>query len=151
MIEGKEIFDKLIDTYGDVTLTEVENGKWRNRKKSYLVKKLLAERHKIRRQDLGDYLDIPKGTLDWRFNKDSFSFDDLIIIAYACDYNIAFLDKVGNRNILINAIDWFTDYDDEVVERLKKLKGTDPIKKRSEYEKKKAELERMKEEYGFED
>lgn len=158
-MDGKAYLEKMIDTYGDITLTEAEDGSWRNRKKSYLVKKMLSERKNLRRKDLGAYLGCPIGTMDYKFNKDSFSFDDIVAIAYACDYEIIFRDKVGKQNILINAIDWFRNYDNDMLNRLKELKDGSPMnlkhaeyeKKKTELEKKKAELEKMKEEYGFDD
>ena len=85
-----------------------------------------------------------------KFNRDSFSFEDIVVASYACDYTLALLANDGSQKRKVDAESFF-DKDVETWNRISGLKYKSTDSKRAEYEQKKAELERMKKEYGFDD
>ena len=99
---------------------------------------------------LAEYLGCSKQYLNNKFNRDSFSIEDLIIAAFACDYTVALLSNDGSSKRHIDAESFFGE-DKETWRRISNLKNDSVENKRAEYEQKKAELERMKKEYGFDD
>ena len=114
--------------------------------------KVVYEKAGLSSKEMACYFGCSKEYLSNKLHRDSFSIDDLIIAAFASDYVITFIKKDENEaQIEIDAIDFFTGYDDETAERIMSLKKNKRQKKKEEYILKKAELERMKAEYGFED
>ena len=99
---------------------------------------------------LAEFLGCSKQYLNNKFNRDSFSIDDLVIVAYACNYTIALLENDGNSQCRVSPENFF-DEESGTWERISMLKNNGKHNKRAEYEQKKAELERMKKAYGFED
>lgn len=117
--------------------------------KSELIKAII-KKSAITRKELAVYLGITEYYLDNKFSRNSFSFDDFVIVAYACDRKIGFLRDDVTFIDYVDPDDYFGNNS----EVLKRLKDADKNKKkriREEYEKKKAEIAVMKERYGFED
>lgn len=147
--KGKRYMDRFLAVYGDIPVVEIVNGLWEKRKKSNLIKWLMMQAD-LSMDSLAAYFGCTKQYLNNKFNRDSFSFEDIIVAAYACDYTMTFLANDGSSKRRIDAENFF-DKDAETWERISGLKAVTKDSKRVEYERKKAELERMKQEYGFED
>ena len=147
--KGKRYVDRFLAVYGDIPVVEIVNGLWETRKKSNLIKWLMMQAD-LSMDSLAAYFGCTKQYLNNEFNRDSFSFEDIIVTAYACDYTLTFLANDGSGKRRIDAENYF-DKDAKTWERISGLKADSKDSKRAEYEQKKAELERMKQEYGFED
>ena len=147
--KGKRYMDRFLAVYGDIPMVEIVNGLWETRKKSNLIKWLMMQAG-LSMDSLAAYFGCTKQYLNNKFNRDSFSFEDIIVTAYACDYTLTFLANDGSNKRRIDA-ERFFDKDAKTWERISRLKTNTKESKRAEYEQKKAELERMKQEYGFED
>lgn len=63
---------------------------WETRPKSGIVKYLMKESHKTT-TDIASALGISSAYLNNKFNRDSFSFTDFIIISMACGYHLMFV------------------------------------------------------------
>ena len=81
--------DRLLAVYGDIPMVEIVNGLWETRKKSNLIKWLMMQAN-LNMDSLAAFLGCTKQYLNNKFNRDSFSFEDIIVAAYACDYTITF-------------------------------------------------------------
>lgn len=125
---------------------------WEDRPKSYIIKWMM-EQSGIGVDKLAEYLGFSKQYFNNKLSRDSFSFDDLLVAAYACGYSIAFNsnDPESRDSFEVNLKEYFQNYDEEVLERIEEIKDREKKIRRMEYEKMKEELERMKTEYGFED
>ena len=142
--EAKErIFRKYVDIISKT---------WVKRRKSNLVKMMMKDTN-TSLDTLAKYLGCTKQYLNNKLNRDSFSFDDLIIIAYACDYTFSLTRDDNNKIYVysIDAVEHFKGYDNNTLERITRLKKGIKDRRREEYEQKKAELEQMRIEYGFKD
>ena len=145
----------------DIDSVDVERGKkyvdiisktWMKRRKSNLVKWMMKET-KTSLDTVAEYLACSKQYLNNKLNRDSFSFDDLIIVAYACGFTFT-LSRTDDKRIYvrqIDAVEHFKGYDNETLERITRLKKGIKDSRREEYEQKKAELEQMRIKYGFKD
>ena len=123
---------------------------WRSRQKSNIIKWLM-KKSGVDAETMAKYLKCKsKETFNNKLNRDVFSFDELIIAAYACNYTVTLLSNNGTDQRKITAEDFFKE-NKETWERISGLKNDIRESKRAEYEQKKAELEQMKKEYGFED
>ena len=122
---------------------------WENRRKSNLVKWLMV-RSNLSMDEMAEYLGCSKQYLNNKFSRDCFSVEDTIIAAFACECQLAVL---GGDGKTIHRLDpeEFLAKDEETWARVLELKEKSADNRRAEYEHKKAELERMKREYGFED
>ena len=154
---GKKAADNILKKYGNITLSNLEHiglvsHTWKNRPKSNIVKWLL-EQSNTSLDDIARYLGCTRHYLNNKLSRGSFSFDDLLIIAYACGFSITLTNKENTSSTAyaVEMIDFFDNYNNDVLDRIEKIEKEKKISKRVEYEKKKAELEKMKEEYGFDD
>ncbi len=122
---------------------------WDKRRKSNLVKWLMAKSN-VSMEEMADYLDCSKQYLNNKFSRDCFSMEDTVIAAYACDCTLAVMSNDG-RNIQRLDPEEFLSGDEEAWKRVTALRDKSVRNRRAEYEQRKAELERMRREYGFED
>ncbi|MBP5555352.1 MAG: hypothetical protein J6X94_10855 [Lachnospiraceae bacterium] len=146
--KGKEFIDRFMEVYGEIPMVDIVSGTWENRKKTNLIKWMMLK-SSVNVDGLAEYLGCTKQYLNNKFNRDSFSIDDLIIAAYACNFTLALLENDGKCKCRVMPEEYF-DTNPEVLARITKIRNFDKESKRVEYEQKKAELERMKKEYGFE-
>ena len=159
---GKEIARQYDDAgINDIRTTDVERGRkyvdiisktWTKRRKSNLVKWMMKDTG-TSLDTVAEYLGCSKQYLNNKLNRDSFSFDDLVIVAYACDFTFT-LTRTDSKKVYvrqIDAVEHFKGYDNKTLERITGLKNGVRDTRRAEYEKKKAELEQMRIEYGFKD
>ena len=132
----------------EIPSVELVNDIWRSRRKSNLVKWLMAKSN-VSMDEMASYLDCSKQYLNNKFSRDCFSVEDTMIAAYACDHQLGLLADDGS----IYRLDPedFIGTDRENWQRVRELKEKSADLRRAEYEAKKAELERMRMEYGFED
>ena len=147
---GKEAVDKILKLHGDTPLNN--NPKWENRPRTKLIKTLI-EQSNIDLETLAEYLDCSKQYLNNKISRDSFSIDDLIIAAYVCGYDLILASREGDKNRPVIRItkDKYFPSDDKTLARIEKIDQKRKAEIKAEYERKKAELERMKEQYGLED
>ena len=133
---------------------DIVSDTWKGRPKANIVKWLMA-RSGTGLETVASYLGCTVNDLNNKLTRDSFSFDDLILVAYACGYTFVLVNNneeiESSDSFRVDLVDFFRDSDEQVLERVSQRAEEELKAKREEYEKKKAELERMKEEYGFED
>ena len=138
---------------------------WRARPKANMVKWLMKQSG-VKLETIAKYLGCSVSYLNTKLARDSFSFEDLILAAYACGYTFIL---VSNDEAIdypaMNRVDLVTHFESsdlEVLERVNAIEEEARAAKREEYEKKKAEyereleqkkadLERLREEYGIMD
>lgn len=127
---------------------------WEDRPKANIVKWLMQQSN-TSLEAVAEHLGCTVTYLNNKLFRDSFSFEDLILVAYACGYSFAL---VNNNTELeaqdayrIDLIEHFRHNAPEVLDRVNAIEERIQQERRAEYEQKKAELERMKAEYGFED
>jgi len=149
--KGKEFLNKYVDINGDLTLGELETGNWRNKKKSALIRWLMSKKADLNREKLGELFGSSKGAVDMKMSRDSFSIDELIIAAYAADYEIVLRNNSTGDEKTIDAREWFRNYDKDTFERLKSIHPEPTSAELAAYERKKRELEDLKREYGIKD
>ena len=147
--EDKNYVNQFMRCYGDIPMVDLVSGTWEKRKKTNLIKWMMIKSN-ITVDKLAEFLGCSKQYLNNKFNRDSFSIDDLVIAAYACNYTIALLENDGSNQCRVSPENFFGEESD-TWERISMLKNKCKDDKRAEYEQKKAELERMKKVYGFED
>lgn len=157
---GGLVVNSLLKKYGTFAI----NGKtapvepisetWQGRPKSNMVKWMMKQSG-VGLDTIAEYLDCSVNYLNTKFARDSFSFEDIIIVAYACGYTFTLANNNGEDEPVYR-VDILKHFEHSAPEILKRIDGIEEKsqlmkEKREEYEQKKAELERMKAEYGFED
>lgn len=159
---GKEALERLLKEIGDTPMSKLrdmdavdyDNPKWHDRPKTKILKWLM-EQSGVGVDLLAEYLGCSKQYLNNKMTRDSFSVDDLIIAAYACGYEFTLTsnteDKEKRESYVIHIDEYFKAVDDEVLVRISDIEKESKANIKAEYERKKAELERMKQEYGFDD
>ena len=146
---GKQFVDRFLEVYGDIPMVDIVSDTWEKRKKTNLIKWMMMKSD-VSVDRLAEFLGCSKQYLNNKFNRDSFSIDDLVIAAYACNFTITLLENEGNSKCRINPEDFF-NAEPDIWNRISSIMDDDRKSKRAEYEQKKAELERLREEYGFDD
>ena len=127
---------------------------WKGRPKANLVKWLM-QRSGTSLDNVAAYLGCSVNYLNNKLSRDSFSFDDLILVAYACGYTFVLTgnnEEVTNANSYrVDLLSFFEDNDPDTLSRISKIEDAKQQAARKEYEEKKTELERLKAKYGFDD
>ena len=118
--------------------------------KTVIIKKM-AEESDTSIETLAEYLDCKPQSLRNKMFRDSFSIDDLLIVAHACNFSVILRNNKTNEDSEIDFVGFFRPMMDEVLIRASELDNRAKKEKREEYEKLKARLEKMKSEYGFDD
>ena len=144
---------------------ETVSDTWKSRPKANLIKWLMKQSG-VKLETIANYLGCSVSYLNTKLARDSFSFEDLIIAAYACGYTfiLAKNDKAIDSPDVnrLDLVEHFENSEPEVLERINTIEEEIQAAKREEYErkkaeyeqeleKKKAELERLREEYGIEE
>ena len=139
--------------------------KWKTRPKANMVKWMMKQSG-VGLETVADYLGCTVSYLNTKLARDSFSFEDLIIVAYACGYTFVLANNNGEEEpaFRVDIIRHFENSEPEVLERINEIEEKAQLQaaRREEYEKKKAEiedeyakrkaeLEKMREEYGIEE
>ena len=133
---------------------EAVSDTWKTRPKANMIKWLMKQSG-TSLESVAEHLGCSVSYLNNKLNRDSFSLDDLILAAYACGYSFVL---VKNDELIdypamcrLDLLEYFRYSDPEVLKRINAIEEGVQKARREEYEQKKAELERMKKEYGFED
>ena len=80
----------------------------KNCKKAMIVKNMVMKSSAIKHEtDLAKYYGIKKSLIERKFHNDGFSFGDILMAAYACDYTIAFAANDGSDVFKIDPKDYF--------------------------------------------
>ena len=126
---------------------------WKNRPKANMVKWMMKQSG-TSLEEIAAHLGCSVSYLNNKLTRESFSFEDLLLAAYACGYTFVLV----NNNEEISSDDSFRvdllkhfENDQKVLGRINAIEEEKKQAKRAEYEAKKAELAKMKAEYGFED
>lgn len=122
--------------------------RWKTRKKSLLVRAMFSRGKGLK--EIVPYLGISEPYFFNKLTRNSWSFEDLMIIADAEGLHFGLIDDNSELQFSIKFEDWFRDYDDKVLEREQSLKAKVREEKRKEYEELKAKLDAMNKTYGFE-
>lgn len=159
---GKALVDQFLEKYGDTPLSqiigvdsvEMVSPTWENRPKSNMVKWLM-EKSGRSLEDIAEGLGCSITYLNNKLHRDSFSLDDMIIVAYVCGYALTFTsnnpDDKDRSTFQIDVKDYFRARDTNALARLYEYEKRLKNQKKDEYEELKAKLAQMKAEYGFED
>ena len=126
---------------------ELTGERWAERKKSAFVKWLISYSD-VSRDTICEGLNISMPYFNNKITRNSFSFEDLIAIAYMCGFKFSLESLSGESKVEISLKDFLSEEDyDRVQLFLQRM----AIEKHEEYLKKKKELELLKEKYGYED
>ena len=144
---------KSLPVNKNIAPVEPVSDTWRNRPKANMVKWMMKQSG-TSLEEIAAHLGCSVSYLNNKLTRESFSFEDLILAAYACGYTFVLV----NNNEEISSEDSFRvdllrhfESEQEVLDRINAIEEKKKQAKRAEYEAKKAELARMKAEYGFED
>lgn len=133
---------------------EVVSDTWKTRPKANMIKWLMKQSG-TSLDSVAEHLGCSVSYLNNKLNRDSFSLDDLILAAYACGYSFVLVKNYELEDYpsmcRLDLLEYFKYSNPEVLKRINVIEEGVQKARREEYEQKKAELERMKEEYGFED
>jgi len=160
--KGKKYVDEFLRLYGDMPLSQIEgvesvepvSSTWEDRPKSNIVKWLMYKSGRSL-EEVAESLGCTTSYLNNKLHRDSFSLDDMIIVAYVCGYVMTFTsnnpDDEERSTFQIDVQEYFGSSNTEALRRLYEYEKRLKIKKKAEYDELKAKLEQMKAEYGFED
>ncbi len=159
---GKNLYEDFIRKYGSVPFNQIDkmqviksvSATWEDRPKSNIVKWLI-EKSGANLEDIASCLNCSELYLNSKLHRDAFTFDDMIVIAYVCGYSLAFEgnnpDGRQQSQFQVDVEEFFKSSDDNILERLHNYDTIRKQRKREEYDKLKAKLNQMREEYGFDD
>ncbi len=159
---GAMVLNTLLKKYGDTPISQIKDlasvetvsPRWEDRPKSNIVKWLMDKSGRTL-DEIAKGLGCTTTYLNNKLHRDSFSLDDMIIIAYICGYRVSFTssnpDDKKHSTYQIDVLDYFGTSNTDAVERLLEFEKQQKIQKKDEYEELKARLAHLKEEYGFED
>lgn len=159
---GKAYTEAFLKKYGDTPLSQIEgmdtvgtvSTTWEERPRSNIVKWLMDKSGRSL-EDIAAGLGCSVSYLNNKLHRDSFSLDDMIITSYVCGFALTFTsndqDESKRCTYQIDVIDYFGSRDEEALARLYAYEKGLREQKKAEYEKMKAQLAQMQEEYGFED
>jgi|GEM_PF-3313689 len=101
---------------------------------------------------LAKFLGYKTQSLRNKFSRDSFSIDDFVITAYACDFDLVLKKKGSDASTdrLINPETYLSKDGGRTWNRISELKRKNYAEKRAEYEDLKARLAELEKEYQFE-
>lgn len=132
--------------------------KWKTRPKANMVKWMMKQSG-VGLESIAEHLGCSISYVNTKLARDSFSFEDLIIIAYACGFTFVLADNKGEGEAVyrVDLIRHFENNEPEVLERIDQIE--ERAQKRDEYEKEKAEMELemerrlqlIREKYGIEE
>ena len=126
----------------------------KDKPKSNIVKWLINQSDRSL-EEIAESLDCTTSYLHKKFDIDSFSLDDIIIVARVCGYTITFnsnspTDK-KNSSFKINIKEYFEPINSDVLKRINKIEEKRKALKLEEYKMLKLKLKELEAEYGFKD
>ena len=126
---------------------ELSGERWAERKKSSFVKWLISYSD-VSKDAICEVLNISMPYFNNKITRNSFSFEDLITIAYMCGFKFSLESLSGESKVEIGLKDFLSE---EEFDRVQSSLNKRAAEKHEEYLKKKKELELLKEKYGYED
>ncbi len=159
---GKKVTEALLQEIGEysfnkldgVKTIDVVGPKWENRPKSNIVKWLM-DKSDLSLDDLAEALGYSPSYLNNKLHRDSFSLDDLIVVAYICGYSLTFtsnnLDQENQESYQIDVKEYFSASNADALMKIVEYEQNMKERKKAEYDELKAKLEKLKAEFGFED
>ena len=121
----------------------LDDGVYKNRKKSALVKWLFNHSYFASYSELSSIMELSLPYFHNKLNRNSFSFEDILLISELCGFTVSLVNNETGEIYKINLNEFFSE---ENFERLCKQVYE---AKREEYNSLKKELERMNQLYGF--
>ena len=151
---GKQFVDRFLEQYGDIPISQLGSVMSENEQAKTVLIRWMMKNSGISLERLAKYLGCMPQSLRNKMVRDSFSFEDLVICAHACNCSIQIKNNASDdetSTLVINPNEFFKSSDSgaDVLQRLKALDQEDLVAKEEEYLKLKEELERMQAEYGF--
>ncbi len=150
VLRGKEAVEAFLKEYGDLPVNSLEpiyivSKTWENRPKANMVKWLM-DKSGVSLDTLASYLGCSRQYLNNKLTRDSFSFDDLLIAAYACGFTFTLTSnevKDGKQDVYRVDLGEYFKASPDVLDRISNIKNENIIADniRAEYQKKMAELE----------
>lgn len=122
-------------------MIELTDPRWVDRPKSNLVNWLLKNSN-AKREELAMLLGITRTAFDNKMSRNSFSVEDILLIADVCGFSIAAVSKKDHSVHELN----FRDFVGDISEQSEKFLSL----KRAEYGRLKEKARRLEEEFGFE-
>ncbi len=159
---GMKTLEYVLKVLGDLPFSEVSgvqaikpvNKAWENKPRSNIVKQLMEKSGKTA-EEIAASLGCTTTYLNNKLQRESFSLDDIIIVAYVCGYILTFVSNNQNEedrdSFQINVQDYLKARNEKALFQLFEYNESVKKKKKEEYNDLKARLAKMKEEYGFED
>lgn len=140
----------FLKEYGDLPVSKLEpiytvSKTWENRPKANMVKWLM-DKSGVSLDTLASYLGCSRQYLNNKLTRDSFSFDDLVIAAYACGFTFTLTSnevKDGKQDVYRVDLGEYFKASPDVLDRISNIKNESVVADnlRAEYQKKMAELE----------
>ena len=124
------------------------NEKYANRPRANIVKWLMAKTGKSTKEVAG-VLGCSVSYLNIKFHRDSFSIDDILVVANWCDYSVVLVDKRDGQQYSLDVEDAFRRRSEKVGYTFDMKIKYDKMKK--EMEEMKTKVEQMERVYGFSD
>ena len=160
--EGMRQLEEYIKKFGKLPLSQISgiavsaavSKIWEKKPRSNIVK-LLMEKSGKSADDIAESLGFTTTYFNNKLQRESFSLDDIIVIAYVCGYVLTFTsnnpDEEERDTFQIDVHDYLEARNQKALLHLYVYEDGLKKKKKEEYDKLKAKLEQMKVEYGFED
>ena len=115
---------RLGEVLHDLESLDYVSETWKNRPKANIVKWLM-NKSGTSLDTVAEYLGCSRQYLNNKLSRDSFSFDDLVIVAFACGYSFTLTsndEDVANRTVYrVDVTDYFQNSDQETIDRIKRL------------------------------
>lgn len=123
---GSETIEHLNEVLPDVASVEYVSDTWKSRPKANMVKWLMSKSG-TSLDTIAEYLGCSRQYLNNKLFRDSFSFDDLVIVAFACGYSFTLTsndDDIAHRSIYrVDVADFFQNSDKDVLARIRRLEN----------------------------
>ncbi len=113
-----------------------------NRPHSKFIRELLTERG-LNNKDAAKILKVTERYFNNKLYRESFSFDDILTIIYACGYTLALVDE--NNKVCELDFNYFPNVSEKVNDYNKEVRDV----KRREYEELKTKALELKKKYNF--
>ena len=150
VLRGKEAVEAFLKEYGDLPVSSLDriytvSKTWENRPKANMVKWLM-DKSGVSLDTLAAYLGCSRQYLNNKLTRDSFSFDDLVIAAYACGFTFTLTSnevKDGKQDVYRVDLGEYFKTSQDVLDRISTVKNESAAADllRADYQRKMAELE----------
>lgn len=112
-------------------------------KTSSAVIREMMDNSKLSQKELAEFLNCQPQSLSNKFLRNSFSIDDFIITAFACDYSLILHNKKRGTDKELTPEDFFQSKSPETLARINKLKKERIMNRIAELRKELDELEAL--------